>query len=168
MSKIAVEKCLPAGEAGEKGLEALKTDFFPPDPPPTILQLLSGADIIGRARTGSGKTAAFGLPLLHAVRDGGPFVRAVVLTPTRELALQVTGALRGFAEGLPVRILTVYGGASYGPQLRALKAGVPVVVATPGRLLDLMDREALELAAEAELVDCEDDECDMCESKELL
>jgi len=111
-----------------------------------IPTLMSGVDIVGRARTGSGKTAAFGLPLLHHLKDGGPLVKAVVLTPTRELALQVTGALRGFATGLPLRILTIYGGTGYGPQIRALKSGVSVVVATPGRLLDLMDKGVLDLS----------------------
>lgn len=119
----------------------------------TIPPLLAGADLIGRARTGSGKTAAFGLPLLAKVaakaadHPDDRAVRALVLTPTRELALQVTDALRALAEGLPLRLLTVYGGAPYAPQLRGLSRGAAVVVGTPGRLVDLLDRGALDLSA---------------------
>ncbi|MBX3276247.1 MAG: DEAD/DEAH box helicase [Sandaracinaceae bacterium] len=123
-----------------------------------IPALLVGRDVIGRARTGSGKTAAFGLPLLERVKAGGGPIRALVLTPTRELALQVTDALRSFAKNLPVRLVTVYGGAAYGPQLRALEAGVPVVVGTPGRVLDLVDRGKLDLSALEMLVLDEADE----------
>jgi len=106
--------------------------------------LMQGRDVIGRARTGSGKTAAFGLPLLHAVQAGGP-VRALVLAPTRELAIQVTDALASFARQSAVQILTIYGGASYQTQLRGLKRGATVVVGTPGRVIDLMNRGALNL-----------------------
>lgn len=108
--------------------------------------MMEGRDMIGRARTGSGKTAAFGLPLLHRVKDGGKHVRALVLTPTRELALQVTDALRSYATNLPVRLVTVYGGSAYGPQLKALSRGVPIVVGTPGRVLDHLDRGTLDLS----------------------
>ena len=112
----------------------------------TIPLLLKGADVIGGARTGSGKTAAFGLPLLHKVKDGGP-QRALVLAPTRELALQVTNALRDFAEGLSIRVCCIYGGASYDPQIRAIRKGATVIVATPGRLLDLMKRGVVDLSS---------------------
>jgi ATP-dependent RNA helicase DeaD len=113
-----------------------------------IPSLLEGRDVIGRARTGTGKTAAFGLPLIAAVppmkkRSGRP--QALVLAPTRELALQVTEALKSFsAEAL--RIVTVYGGAPYGTQLRALRDGVEVVVGTPGRIIDLLERGSLVLS----------------------
>ena len=106
--------------------------------------MLEGHDLIGRARTGSGKTAAFGLPLLHLVREGGSPPRALVMTPTRELALQVTEALRSFAKGLPIRIATVYGGAPYPPQIQALRSA-SVVVGTPGRLIDHLGRGTLDL-----------------------
>ena len=111
-----------------------------------IPPLLDGRDVIGRARTGSGKTAAFGLPLLERVKEGGA-ARALVLAPTRELALQVGDALRSFAkrvEGL--RVVTVYGGAPYPPQLKALRSGATVVVGTPGRTLDLFRRGSLDLS----------------------
>lgn len=123
-----------------------------------IPALLEGRDVIGRARTGSGKTAAFGLPLLERVKAGGGPVRALVLTPTRELALQVTEALRSFGKKLPVRLVTVYGGAAYGPQLKALASGVPVVVGTPGRVLDHLERGTLDLSALELLVLDEADE----------
>ena len=120
--------------------------------------LLEGHDVVGRARTGSGKTAAYGLPLLHGVRDGAKSVRALVLTPTRELAIQVTEALRTYAKRLPVKIVTIYGGAAYPPQLQALRQGVPVVVGTPGRLIDHLERGSLDLTELQTLVIDEADE----------
>jgi len=114
----------------------------------SIPVLLDGHDAIARARTGSGKTAAFGLPLIQKMlaHPPGQGPHSLVLAPTRELALQVTEALRSFAKGGPVRVVTVYGGASYDPQLRALRKGVAVVVGTPGRLLDHLDRGSLDLS----------------------
>ncbi|MBN2798383.1 MAG: DEAD/DEAH box helicase [Deltaproteobacteria bacterium] len=109
--------------------------------------LLEGRDLIGGARTGSGKTAAFGLSLLERVKDGGDHVRALVLAPTRELAVQVTRALESFAEDLPqVRMTTIYGGVSIVEQLRQLHRGVHVVVGTPGRVLDHLGRGTLDLS----------------------
>ena len=110
-----------------------------------IPPLVEGRSIVGRARTGSGKTAAFGLPLLHAIDPNGPGPQALVLAPTRELALQVTEALRTFAARGGPGIVTIYGGSPYAPQLRALKAGVPVVVGTPGRVIDHLERGSLKL-----------------------
>ncbi|MEO1266533.1 MAG: DEAD/DEAH box helicase [Myxococcota bacterium] len=112
-----------------------------------IPHLMEGRDIIGGARTGSGKTAAFGLPLVHQVREGGRKVRALVLAPTRELARQVAEALDSFARHLPARILPVYGGVGYRQQLRGLASGVSVVVGTPGRVLDHIGSGALDLSA---------------------
>ncbi|MDH5491903.1 MAG: DEAD/DEAH box helicase, partial [Myxococcales bacterium] len=120
--------------------------------------LLRGQDVIGGARTGSGKTAAFGLPLLEKVKEGGSAVRALVLAPTRELALQVTDAIRSYAKHLPIRLVTIYGGASYRPQLDALRRGVTVVVGTPGRVLDHVDRGTLDLSSLELLVLDEADE----------
>ena len=108
--------------------------------------LLEGRDVVARARTGSGKTAAFGLPLLHRLQDGGRGPRALVVAPTRELASQVGDALASYARGLPISFVTIYGGASYRPQLRALKDGVTVVVGTPGRLIDHLERGSLDLS----------------------
>ncbi len=111
-----------------------------------IPQLLAGRDITGVAQTGTGKTAAFGLPLLAAMDPSSRDVQALVLTPTRELALQVSEAIEAMAKHLPqVRVLAVYGGASFVPQLKSLAAGVQVVVGTPGRIIDHLDRGTLKL-----------------------
>jgi ATP-dependent RNA helicase DeaD len=111
-----------------------------------IPPLLLGRDVIGRARTGSGKTAAFGLPLLQRVRDRDAKTRGLVLCPTRELALQVSEAIRSYARHLPgVRVATIYGGAPYPPQIKALRSGSPIVVGTPGRLIDHLKRGTLNL-----------------------
>ncbi|WP_435735883.1 DEAD/DEAH box helicase [Cellulosimicrobium sp. PMB13] len=111
-----------------------------------IPALLAGRDITGVAQTGTGKTAAFGLPLLAAVDPALRRVQAVVLTPTRELAMQVADAIETFAAQLPkVDVLAVYGGSPYQPQQRALAAGAQVVVGTPGRVIDHIERGTLVL-----------------------
>ncbi|MGQ0574746.1 MAG: DEAD/DEAH box helicase [Pseudonocardia sp.] len=119
--------------------------------------LVEGRDLLGQAATGTGKTAAFALPMLERLAelrpgraaDAGPF--GLVLVPTRELALQVSEAITKYGRGVGARVLTVYGGAPVGPQLGALRRGVDVVVATPGRAIDLMNRGALRLG-ELEIV----------------
>ncbi|MBL0887730.1 DEAD/DEAH box helicase [Myceligenerans indicum] len=128
-----------------------------------IPPLLDGRDITGVAQTGTGKTAAFGLPLLAAVDPDADVARghvqALVLAPTRELAMQVADAIESFAAHLPgVRVLPVYGGAPYVPQQRALRDGVHVVVGTPGRVMDHMERGALVLDSVKFLVLDEADE----------
>jgi len=110
----------------------------------SIPPLLEGRDLVGVAQTGTGKTAAFGLPLLARLERGAPGPQAIVLAPTRELALQVSEALRTMAP-LRVRVLAIYGGSPYGPQLRQLGEGVDVVVGTPGRVADMIERGALDL-----------------------
>lgn len=110
--------------------------------------LLAGRDLTGVAQTGTGKTAAFGLPLLAAVDPGVRAVQALVLTPTRELAQQVAEAIAGFARRMPgLGVVAVYGGAPFLPQQRALAAGAQVVVGTPGRVIDHLDRRTLTLDA---------------------
>jgi superfamily II DNA/RNA helicase len=122
----------------------------------TLPLALRGQDIIGQARTGTGKTLAFGIPLLELFGgDGsraGTAPRALVVVPTRELAIQVAEDLRTAAVNLRVRVLTVYGGRAYEPQIDALTAGVDIVVGTPGRLLDLVQRRHLDLRAVRALV----------------
>jgi len=114
---------------------------------------LRGQDIIGQARTGTGKTLAFGIPLLELISDGTAGApRALVVVPTRELAIQVADDLRTAAVNLRVRVITVYGGRAYEPQIDALAAGVDIVVGTPGRLLDLAKRRHLDLSAVRALV----------------
>ena len=113
----------------------------------TISKLLEGQDLIGRARTGSGKTAAFGLPLLEMIKEGGSKPRALVLSPTRELAKQIGEALAVHGKNLQrVRGVTIYGGSPYPPQIKALKRGCSVVVGTPGRVIDLMEGGSLDLS----------------------
>jgi superfamily II DNA/RNA helicase len=114
---------------------------------------LRGQDIIGQARTGTGKTLAFGIPLLQLIEQGATgSPSALVVVPTRELAIQVADDLRTAAVNLRVRVLTVYGGRAYEPQINALTAGVDIVVGTPGRLLDLVQRRHLDLSAVRSLV----------------
>ncbi len=130
----------------ESAVEKLGFETATPIQAATIPTMLTGRDIIGQARTGSGKTAAFGLPMLQRLNQGGNQPRGLVLAPTRELALQVTDALRSFAKGLPVRIVAIYGGAPYPPQLKALRNGACIVVGTPGRVIDHMERGSLDLS----------------------
>lgn len=108
---------------------------------------LAGNDIQGSAPTGSGKTLAFGLPLLSRVGKGEPKrPRALILAPTRELAEQIKSDLAPLAPAVGRRVTAIYGGVGYGPQLNALRGGVDVLVATPGRLEDLLERGAVDLA----------------------
>jgi ATP-dependent RNA helicase DeaD len=119
--------------------------------------MLEGADVIGQAQTGTGKTAAFALPILHNFTQQR-HVQALVLAPTRELALQVADAMIRYGKHLEVRVLAVYGGQPYGPQISRLNRGVDVVVGTPGRLLDLLERKALNIKQIRTLVLDEADE----------
>ena len=98
--------------------------------------MLDGHDVIGQAKTGTGKTAAFILPILQTLERGHFSIQALVLTPTRELALQVAKAANQYGKRLNVRVLAVYGGQSYYLQINRLRQGVDIVVGTPGRLLD--------------------------------
>jgi superfamily II DNA/RNA helicase len=111
---------------------------------------LDGRDVLGRAQTGSGKTLAFGLPMLTRLHADGSRrtalrPRGLVLVPTRELACQVADELAPLAHALDLRVATVFGGAAMGRQIERLRSGVDVVVATPGRLIDLMERNAVHL-----------------------
>lgn len=137
----------------EKGYETptpIQVQAIPP--------ILAGKDVCASAQTGSGKTAAFALPLLQRLsaerRSGGRFTRAVVLVPTRELGVQIGEAIRSFSRFFttPLKTLVVYGGVSINPQMMALGGGADIVVATPGRLLDLMEHNAVSLGEVATLV----------------
>lgn len=114
----------------------------------TIADAIAGRDVLGRGRTGSGKTLAFGLPLLTRLAAGDPTgtPRAVILTPTRELALQIADNLSPLATVMGLHLYLVAGGMAYGPQLKAFERGVDVVVATPGRLIDLLEQGAADLS----------------------
>ena len=125
----------------------------------TIPVLLAGRDMVGQAQTGTGKTAAFALPVLSRieVRRGPP--QCLVLVPTRELAIQVSEAFQRYASGIPgFHVLPVYGGQSYTPQLMSLKRGAHVVVGTPGRVMDHLKRGTLDLGSVRTLVLDEADE----------
>ena len=111
-----------------------------------IPELLAGHDVIGQAQTGTGKTAAFGLPLLEYVDTGIDEVQALVLTPTRELCIQVTQALRAYGERRGIQVVAVFGGAPIRNQVAQLKQGGQVVVGTVGRVMDLMNRHELVLS----------------------
>jgi ATP-dependent RNA helicase DeaD len=113
----------------------------------TIPPLLAGRDVLGQAQTGTGKTAAFALPVLARIDAAQQKPQALVLAPTRELAIQVAEAFQKYAHHLPgFHVLPIYGGQSYYPQLQALKRGVQVVVGTPGRVIDHLDRGSLDLS----------------------
>ena len=107
--------------------------------------LLDGRDVVGQAQTGTGKTAAFMLPVLQNLEPANGHIQALVLAPTRELAKQVADASIELGQKTRVRVLAVYGGQSYSIQIRALERGVDIVVGTPGRLLDLIKRKLLKL-----------------------
>src|SRR5699024_7714714 len=114
----------------------------------TIADAIAGRDVLGRGRTGSGKTLAFGLPTLTRLSQGEAVgsPRALILTPTRELALQIADNLSPLAASVGLDLTLIAGGMSYGPQIRAFERGVDIVVATPGRLIDLLEQGAADLS----------------------
>jgi superfamily II DNA/RNA helicase len=130
----------------EKVIAALaKVDITSPTPvqAAVIPDALSGRDVLGRAQTGSGKTLAFGLPILAALAGGHSrpkHPRALIIVPTRELATQVRRSIEPLASAVQLKLVTVYGGTPYDRQTKQLRAGADIVVATPGRLQDLMDK----------------------------
>ncbi len=113
----------------------------------TIPALLAGSDVVGLAQTGTGKTAAFAIPILSRIDTVSKATQALVLAPTRELALQVAEAFGRYAAHLPrINVLPIYGGASYGVQLAGLRRGAQIVVGTPGRVIDHLERGTLDLS----------------------
>src|SRR6185437_10164110 len=109
-----------------------------------IPRALTGVDILGQARTGTGKTAAFGIPIICRA-EAGHGIQALILTPTRELAVQVDEDIRRFAKYTPVKCCAVYGGQKIQGDIRALQHRPDIVVGTPGRVIDLLDRRLLSL-----------------------
>ncbi|MBD8527679.1 DEAD/DEAH box helicase [Pseudoxanthomonas sp. CAU 1598] len=125
----------------------------------TLPLLMQGRDVLGQAQTGTGKTAAFALPILHRLNIQSASTQALVLCPTRELAIQVAEAFQKYASHMrDFHVLPIYGGQAYGPQLKALKRGVQVVVGTPGRVIDHLERGTLDLSTLQTLVLDEADE----------
>ena len=134
----------------EAGLLAALETFGYEEPTPiqreAVPPLLSGRDVLGQAATGTGKTAAFTLPLLQRIAHGAKArPSALILVPTRELAIQVAAAVQRYGKELKITVLAVYGGQAIGPQIQTLRRGVDVIIATPGRALDHLRRHTLKL-----------------------
>jgi len=161
-TKDGARSCVPESERMSdfdmmglpKKLVARLNEMGLKDPTPiqrqAIPQAMNGRDVMGLAQTGTGKTAAFGVPLIAQMMEleGRPAprsVRGLVLAPTRELAQQIAVNLRGYAEGTPIKVAMVVGGQSINTQIKRLERGVDLLIATPGRLLDLLDRRAVKL-----------------------
>jgi ATP-dependent RNA helicase DeaD len=136
---------LPVGDSIGRALAAM--DYSSPTPiqEQAIPPLRAGRDVLGQAQTGTGKTAGFGIPLIEAIDASRRGVQAIVLVPTRELCLQVADELSRLGRFAGVRVLTVYGGVGFGKQLEGLARGSHVVVGTPGRVEDLLQRGSLRL-----------------------
>jgi ATP-dependent RNA helicase DeaD len=129
-----------------KGLDDLGFEELFPIQAQAICPLLEGKDVIGQAQTGTGKTAAFGVPMVQCLNPEIQKIQGLVLAPTRELAVQVAKNISLFAKYARLRVLAVYGGEPISKQIRELEKGVHIVVGTPGRVIDLLDRHILNLA----------------------
>ena len=137
---------LGLSEAVLSAVAAIGYESASPIQAATIPALLAGADVLGQAQTGTGKTAAFALPILSRIDLQQKAPQALVMVPTRELAIQVAEAFQKYASALPgFHVLPIYGGQSYTPQLNALRRGTHVVVGTPGRIVDHLERGTLSL-----------------------
>ena len=134
---------LRLSEAVLKALRDVGYESPSPIQEQAIPELLAGRDVIGQAQTGTGKTAAFGLPMIDFVDPEDPDTQALVLTPTRELCIQVTQALRAYARHKGIEPVAVFGGAPIRDQQARLKTGGQIVVGTVGRVLDLISRHSL-------------------------
>jgi ATP-dependent RNA helicase DeaD len=137
---------LPLTPEVMKGIEELGFSNLFPIQAQAIIPLLEGKDVIGQAQTGTGKTAAFGIPMVERVNPNIKKVQGLVLAPTRELAIQVAERISKFGRYSSLKVLPVYGGESIKKQIRALEKGVHIVVGTPGRLIDHLKRETLNLS----------------------
>ncbi len=145
--KIENFEDLPLTPEVMKGREELGfTELFPIQAQ-AMIPLLEGKDVIGQAQTGTGKTAAFGIPMVERVDPKNKRVQGLVLAPTRELAIQVAQRISRFSKYTRLKVLPVYGGESIGKQIRALERGVHIVVGTPGRIIDHLRRGTLNLSS---------------------
>jgi ATP-dependent RNA helicase DeaD len=159
VSPITLFSDLNLGEPLLKALNDVGYESPSPIQAATIPLLLDNHDVLGQAQTGTGKTAAFALPVLARIDIKQTTPQALVLAPTRELAIQVAEAFQTYAKHIPgFHVLPIYGGQSYGPQLSALRRGVHIVVGTPGRVIDHLDKGSLDLSKLKTLVLDEADE----------
>jgi ATP-dependent RNA helicase DeaD len=140
-------KDLPLSRELLKGLNELGFDTLFPIQAHAITPLLEGKDVIGQAQTGTGKTAAFGVPMIQRLDPHVKGVQGLILAPTRELAVQVADNLSKFGKYTRTRVLPVYGGESINKQIHALNGNIHIVVGTPGRIIDLMKRSVLNLSS---------------------
>ena len=140
-------KDLPLRGEVLRSVEELGFESLFPIQAQAIIPLLEGKDVIGQAQTGTGKTAAFGVPMVERLNPEIRHVQGLVLVPTRELAVQVAEHIRLLAKYAKLRVLPVYGGESINRQIHALAGGVHIVVGTPGRLIDLIERRVLNLSS---------------------
>jgi len=138
---------LPLTPEVMKGIEELGFSNLFPIQAQAIIPLLEGKDVIGQAQTGTGKTAAFGIPMVERVNPNIKRVQGLVLAPTRELAIQVAQRISRFSRYSSLKVLPVYGGEPINKQIRALERGVHIVVGTPGRLIDHLRRGTLNLSS---------------------
>ncbi len=150
--EIQAFRDLPLSREVLRGTEELGFESLFPIQAQAIIPLLEGKDVIGQAQTGTGKTAAFGVPMVEKLNPEIRKVQGLILVPTRELAVQVADNMKLFAKYAKLRVLAVYGGESIQRQIRALKHGVHIVVGTPGRLIDLLKRGVLNLYSVKTLV----------------
>jgi len=150
---------LPLSEGIQEAVKEMGFEFASPIQSEAIPYVLEGRDVIGQAQTGTGKTAAFGIPMIEHIVPFEKYVQAIILCPTRELAVQVSEEMKKlskFTKG--VWVTTVYGGDSIDRQIKSLKAGANIVVGTPGRVIDLIERRALKLQQASMIVLDEADE----------
>jgi len=145
--QIEYFKDLPLSSEVMKGIEELGFSNLFPIQAQAIIPLLEGKDVIGQAKTGTGKTAAFGIPMIERLDPKINRVQGLVLEPTRELAIQVAEHIRRLNKYTPFKVLPIYGGESIRKQIYALERGVHVVVGTPGRMIDHLKRGTLNLAS---------------------
>ena len=145
-------KDLPLSGEVLRSIEELGFENLFPIQAQAITPLLEGKDVIGQAQTGTGKTAAFGVPMVERLNPQIQRVQGLVLVPTRELAVQVAENIGLFAKYAKLKVLAVYGGEPIGRQIRALQSGVHIVVGTPGRIIDLLERRILNLSSVKTLV----------------
>ncbi|MCW3995930.1 MAG: DEAD/DEAH box helicase [Candidatus Bathyarchaeota archaeon] len=145
--QIQTFKDLPLNSEVQRSIEDLGFENLFPIQAQAIIPLLEGKDVIGQAQTGTGKTAAFGVPMIQRLNRDIRGIQGLILVPTRELAVQVADNMAKFGKYARMKVLAVYGGESINKQIHSLASGVHIIVGTPGRLIDLMERRVLNLGS---------------------